>query len=85
VRDLFYLGGSDFKVDAMIQTYPQIGPNRLSGDADEWRILIRLKEEAPTAVYTVPQALFEADRLQQSDEHELALKIREAAKRVPCY
>ena len=69
----------------MIQTYPQIGPNRLSGDADEWRILIRWKQEAPTAVYTVPQALSEADRLQQSDEHELAQKIREAAQRVPCY
>ena len=69
----------------MIQTYPQIGPTRLSGDADEWRILIRWKQETPTALYTVPQALSEADRLQQSDEHEVAQKIREAAERVPCY
>jgi hypothetical protein len=69
----------------MLQTYPQIGPNRLSGDADEWRILIRWKQETPTAVYTIPEALSEAERLQQAHQHEIAQKIRDAAGRVPCY
>ena len=67
----------------MLQPYPQIGPNRLSGDEDEWRILIRWKQEAPTAIYTVSQALYEAERLQHANEHEVAQKIREAADRIP--
>ena len=67
----------------MMQAYPQIGPNRLSGDEDEWRILIRWNQEAPTAVYTIPEALSEAERLQQAHEYEVAQKIREAAECVP--
>jgi hypothetical protein len=63
--------------------YPQIGPNRLSGDEDEWRILIRWKQEAPTTVYTISEALDEAERLQQAEEHDIAQRIREAAERVP--
>jgi hypothetical protein len=55
----------------MLQTFPQIRPNRLSGDDDEWRILIRWKQELPTAVYTIPEALSEAERLQQAHEFEL--------------
>ena len=66
-----------------MQAYPQIRPNRLSGDDDEWRILIRWKREAPTAVYTISQALSEAERLHQCDEHEVAQRIRQAAERVP--
>ena len=57
----------------MLQTFPQIGPNRLSGDDDEWRILIRWKQEAPTAIYTIPEALSEAERLQERAE---ALLVR---------
>ncbi len=67
----------------MLQTYPQIGPNRLSGDADEWRILIRWNQGAPTSVYTISEALREAERLQHAHEHEISQKIREAAERVP--
>jgi hypothetical protein len=67
----------------MIQTYPQIGPNRLSGDADEWRILVRWNQGAPTTVYTISEALSQAERLQHADEHEIAQKIREAAESVP--
>ena len=70
-------------VNEMLQPYPQIGPNRLSGDEDEWRILIRWKQEAPTAIYTVSQALCEAERLQHANEHDVAQKIREAADRIP--
>ena len=69
----------------MLLTFPQIGSNRLSGDDDEWRILIRWKQDLPTAVYTIPEALSEAERLQQAHEHEIADRIREAAGRAPCY
>jgi len=74
---------SKLEVDEMIQTYPQIGPNRLSGDADEWRILVRWNQGAPTTVYTISEALSEAERLQHANEHEIAQTIREAAERVP--
>jgi hypothetical protein len=70
-------------VIAMIQNYPQIGPNRLSGDEDEWRILIQWKREASPQMYTVSQALCEADRLTQANHHEVAQRIREAAERIP--
>lgn len=69
----------------MAQTYPKIGPSRPSGDEDEWRILIRWEEGAPTALYTVPQALNEAERLQDAYLHEVAQSIREAAERVQCH
>jgi hypothetical protein len=64
-------------------TYPQIGSNRLSGDEDEWRILIRWKQDAPTALLTIPQALCEVERLQEADEHEIARRIRVAAEYAP--
>jgi hypothetical protein len=67
----------------MIQTYPQIGSNRLSGDEDEWRILIRWKQEAPTTLLTLSQALCEVERLQEADEHEIAARIREAVECAP--
>jgi hypothetical protein len=65
--------------------YPQIGPNRLSGDEDAWRILIQWKPEAPTTVYTIPEALSEAERLEQANEHEIAQRIREAAEYAPLH
>ena len=69
----------------MIHMYPQIGPNRLSGDEDAWRILIRWKPEAPTTVYTITEALSEAERLEQANEHEIAQRIREAAEYAPLH
>ena len=68
---------------AMIQNYPQIGPNRLSGDEDEWRILIQWTQEARAQIYTVSQALCEADRLVHANEYGIAQRIREAAERIP--
>ena len=70
-------------VNRMMQPYPQIGPSRLSGDEDEWRVLIRWRQEAPTAMYTISEALREAERLRQADEHETARRILEAAECVP--
>ena len=67
----------------MIPTYPQIAPNRLSGDEDEWRILIRWNQEARTTVLTISQALDEAERLQEAQEHEIARKIRRAVEHAP--
>jgi hypothetical protein len=67
----------------MMQTYPQVGPSRLSGDEDEWRILIQWAEGAPTALYTVPQALAEAEKLEEASRHEVARAIRESADQVP--
>ena len=66
-----------------MMTYPQVGPSRLSGDEDEWRILIRWEEGAPTTLYTVPQALSEAERLRDGYKQEVAQAIREAAEQVP--
>ena len=66
-------------------TYPRVAPMRLSGDDDEWRILIRWKQETQTTVYTVPQALDEAARLQQTNEHEVAQRIRDAAEYAPLH
>jgi hypothetical protein len=70
-------------VNKMMQPYPQIGPSRLSGDEDEWRVLIQWRQEAPTGVYTISEALREAERLRQEDEHEIARRILEAAECVP--
>jgi hypothetical protein len=67
----------------MMETYPQVEPSRLSGDEDEWRVLIQWAEGAPTALYTVPQALGEAERLTEASRHEVARAIREAAEQVP--
>ena len=69
----------------MVQGFPQIRSNRLSGDEDAWRILIRWKQEGPTRVYTIQEALSEAEKLQQGDEHELARKIRQAAEQAPLH
>jgi hypothetical protein len=69
----------------MLQRFPQIGSNRLSGDEDAWRILIRWKQEGPTTVYTIQEALSEAEKLQQRNEHELAQKIRQAADHAPLH
>jgi hypothetical protein len=69
----------------MLQGFPQIGSNRLSGDEDAWRILIRWKQEEPTRVYTIQEALSEAEKLQQRSEHELARKIRQAADHAPLH
>jgi hypothetical protein len=69
----------------MAQTYSKIGPSRLSGEEDEWRILIRWEEGAPTALYPVPQALRIAEGLQEAYRHAVAQSIREAAERVPFY
>lgn len=63
----------------MIHSYPQVASTRLSGDEDEWRVLIRWKQEAATNVYTIAQALDVAARLQQTKEHEVAPRIRDAA------
>ena len=63
----------------MIDTYPQVASTRLSGDDDQWRVLIRWKQEAATTVYTISQALDEAAKLQRSNEHEIAQRIRDAA------
>jgi hypothetical protein len=62
--------------------YPQIGRNRLSGDEDEWRILIRWTQGEPTSLYTIPQALCEAERLRERDEHEIARRILQAADHI---
>ena len=64
-------------------TYPQIGSNRLSGDEDEWRILVRWNQDAPTTLFTIPEALREAERLQEADEPDTARRIREAAEYAP--
>lgn len=69
----------------MRQNLPQIGSNRLSGDADEWRVLVRWQQEQPTLVYTIQQALYEAKKLQAAQEHELARQIREAAEKAPLH
>ena len=67
----------------MIEPYPQVRSNRLSGDEDEWRVLVKWEREAPTAIYTIQQALQQAEALQQAHEHEVARRIREAAARAP--
>ena len=67
----------------MIQSYPQVASTRLSGDDDQWCILIRWNEEAPTRLLTIRQALGEVGRLQEADEHESARRIREAVEYGP--
>ena len=67
----------------MIQSYPQVESTRLSEAADEWRILIRWNEEAPTRLLTISQALGEVRRLQDVGDQEIARRIREAVEYGP--